>query len=973
MKFEIKQLKIIFTLYVLVCSVYIGKSQDIQRDTIFAKQLLIKVDSLTEEGKYKESNTLALQTVSILQKAEKWTLWFKAHKAIFYNFYYAKDTNSCIPIIKKGIAQLPDSEVKIHGEMQFILGFCYNATGRIFDSLDAYKQNLKNSKKAKDTLMINLAYGNISQIYTQLGEYQKVIPYLKGGIEYGKSINDSIIVWKNLKALGDAYLFLKNLKKAQETYKSAQKIIDNKDGTFELYEAEILYKLEEYEKALVTAKKTLLITEKCKKEASKNQQYCITNFNTVSILLGDIYAKLGKHKKALDLYKQSINHIKEEGNLREIGKVQLSIGDTYKALKKYDKALANHQKALQTFIPDFTENDPSINPSQELWTLEIWLMEIFKSKGDCYIEMYHDFKNEAWLHKAIENYNLAITFGEKIRLNYTETNSKLLLGSHTNTFYKDLIKAKLILHKRTKDDTYIAEAFQIAQRANAFVLRELVNEQAALKAAGIPMDKIDLFQNHRKQIATLDEKIEYSENKDSLQNVLVTKKEAFQELKDLIAINYPKFTKLRNDLEGISVKEVQHNLNSNTLFLKYFFGKESIYVFSISKEKFFIDQIKLPENFQELIDTYRQSLSDIVYINNNLNLAEKQYLQTAFELYKTILEKPLSHYRNNTKIQQLTVIPDGVLHTIPFQTLLTNKSDSWIRLDNAIVKKYAVSYHYFSKMLVQSPEELRRTNKFTSFGLELDETTLEYLQTVTKDSLHNNLTAENLRNGLFSKLSFSDDEALQLATLMHGKSWTNEQATKTNFIENATNSTSIHLATHALVNTQNPNISALIFTKTTDNNSNLLSLNEIYNHNFNSSMITLSACNTGFGKYQKGEGLQSLARAFNFSNVPSVTATLWSIPDASSASIMKLYYTNLKQGMSKSVALQKAQLEYLQNDEISSPASRLPFYWAAWTHIGMDEAITFQPENNYINYFTIAFICILVFAVVLWFKKTRQS
>ena len=86
---------------------------------------------------------------------------------------------------------------------------------------------------------------------------------------------------------------------------------------------------------------------------------------------------------------------------------------------------------------------------------------------------------------------------------------------------------------------------------------------------------------------------------------------------------------------------------------------------------------------------------------------------------------------------------------------------------------------------------------------------------------------------------------------------------------------------------------------------------------------------------------------------------------------MELYYSYLKKGFSKSTALQKAQLEYLQNDDISSPASRLPFYWAAWTHIGNDEVLSFPTNKNYGIYFLVAML-LAVIIIAFRFKMNRH-
>jgi len=99
-------------------------------------------------------------------------------------------------------------------------------------------------------------------------------------------------------------------------------------------------------------------------------------------------------------------------------------------------------------------------------------------------------------------------------------------------------------------------------------------------------------------------------------------------------------------------------------------------------------------------------------------------------------------------------------------------------------------------------------------------------------------------------------------------------------------------------------------------------------------MVVLSACNTAFGKLQEGEGPMTLARAFHYAGIPSVVASLWSIPDNSTATIMELFYQELNKGLDKDVALQQAKLAYLQNDDISSPATRMPVHWAPTVVIG---------------------------------------
>ncbi|MBC8757461.1 CHAT domain-containing protein [Kordia sp. YSTF-M3] len=965
----------LLSLLMICFAVHFTTAQTLQNDSILGAQLLKKADSLAEKNNYTAATKTALQAAAIFQKVNDWNQWYEAYKAIFYNGYDSRDHETSIDLIQKGIEKLPETEILAHGKTYYLLGILTIATGNIPDALLHYEQSIAYLEKANDIEWLGIVIGNISQVYTREGDYSKAQDYLKIAITHSESAKDSLAIWKNTKALGSAYFYAGDLNNAKKTYTKAQQLKDLKDGTFELYEAEIQFELENYELALKSVNKALKSANTCETDTNE-QPYlyrCKEVFANASIFLGEIYLKLGQAEKALRQFQKSIPYIEASNNKRAIGKLHIQIGDAQKMLKQYDNALRTYQKTLHTFIPDFTDTNPHKNPAKNLWTLEIWLMEIFKNKGDCFYAKYEESNNEKWLYLAEENYELAANFTENVRLNFTETDSKLTLGFYTNSFYEELIKTKLTLFELTKEKQYQAQAFLIAQRANAFVLRGLLNEKQALKAAGIPKNIIALFEKYVKEINTLKKKIQDSLAPDSLQNSLITAKETFQNLKKEISKKNPKFDVLRNDLKGVTVEELQTKIASNTLFIKYFLGKETLYIFSISQEDFQLNAVSLPKDFQNLVFDYRQSVSNISFINTSPDIAEKQYLQTAHSLYNILLSKPLLHHDANAVITELTIIPDGILNTIPFQVLLRKKSDSWTNIDNTVIKDYAIGHHYFCKMVLNATEKQNVKDNFISFGLELDQQTLSDAQTDTENSINNTLASNSLRSNIGSKLTFSDDEALKLAKLMNGKSWINEKATKSNFIKNATNATGIHLATHALLNTKNPNVSALVFTKTNDTLSNLLRLDEIYNHNFNSNMITLSACNTGFGKHQKGEGLQSLARAFNFSKIPSVTATLWSIPDASSAKIMELYYSYLKEGHSKSIALQKAQLEYVENDDISSPASRLPFYWSAWTHIGTNDAIEFKQQNNhaYLLFFFLSHIIFIDW--IFWFRNYTKA
>jgi CHAT domain-containing protein len=94
-------------------------------------------------------------------------------------------------------------------------------------------------------------------------------------------------------------------------------------------------------------------------------------------------------------------------------------------------------------------------------------------------------------------------------------------------------------------------------------------------------------------------------------------------------------------------------------------------------------------------------------------------------------------------------------------------------------------------------------------------------------------------------------------------------------------------------------------------------------------LVVLSACETGLGEVQQGEGVYGLRRALVLAGAQSQLVSLWKVADAQTQALMVDYYQRLLKGEGRSGALREAQKVM-----IASPATQHPYYWAAFVPIG---------------------------------------
>jgi CHAT domain-containing protein len=215
------------------------------------------------------------------------------------------------------------------------------------------------------------------------------------------------------------------------------------------------------------------------------------------------------------------------------------------------------------------------------------------------------------------------------------------------------------------------------------------------------------------------------------------------------------------------------------------------------------------------------------------------------------------------------------------------------------------------------------------------------------------------------------EEAENITSIFGGKSITGNRATETTFKKNASENKILHLAMHTIIDNEFPMYSKLVFSATKDTTDDgFLNTYELYNLDLKTPLLVLSACNTGYGKLMKGEGIISLARGFIYAGCPSMVITLWSVADRSSSDLMQLFYRNLNQKQNIDKSLQNAKIKYIQN---SDQRMSHPYYWAGYIQTGKTiPVIKTKTHKLYVWPVAISIVIICFMGLVYFRKKSRN-
>jgi CHAT domain-containing protein len=286
-------------------------------------------------------------------------------------------------------------------------------------------------------------------------------------------------------------------------------------------------------------------------------------------------------------------------------------------------------------------------------------------------------------------------------------------------------------------------------------------------------------------------------------------------------------------------------------------------------------------------------------------------------------------------IDNLIIVPDGVLYALPFEALVYPQETDRKR-GEFLIEHCRVSYAPSASsllFLMRRQEKRGHQKDLGAFGGP------DY-RAFGKNGDSDRKSARDILNHLYSETGFD------LSPLPQGKKevksvagffaedrrevFTGKEVTEGRIKKIAPAEFRIlHFACHALLDERFPWRSALLFSPEEEGGGDgFLQVREIYNLQLNADLVVLSGCQTGRGSVSRGEGLLGLPRIFFYTGARSVVSTLWPIEDRSAANMMRSFYGRLRRGESAADALRYAKRRMIKKG-ISHP-----FYWAPYVLYG---------------------------------------
>lgn len=846
-----------------------------------------------------------------------------------------------------------DMRIKLFGENSMDAAISYQNIGAVYRyqyrndlALDYMIKSLEIKRKKLGEIHWQIASSlfGIGNISMSLRKYNEALEYFQKSYRVlkesaGDKNPNMIFVYS---AIGRVSTYLENFEEAEKNLDKALALAHElfSETHYMALEALMQYSnlylaTNEYDKARYYIRQRIALGEK---QRGVDHQ----TLAPIYFAMGRLYEKLAVVDSAVYWYERSIRvRLKEiENNKIGISGVYDGLANVYVANQEFDKAFINYQKAINSGSYQFESDDIRKYPAIPDVMSPAGMTGILSNKAYALENVGTLTGDTSYYHQSLN----ALLYSDSL-INHTRKtifryNDQIVMGNYAIEIYKIAVRVCSRLYELTQDDHYQQMAFYFLESSKSNALNLGLSRLSAKNLTYIPEELTSLERNLKSEISDLTNFINQEEAKKEDNPEIATKLDELftannrlDSVTNLLERSYPKYHDLKYNQSQLSLSEIQDQLDPDQAIIAYFVEDSSLFAFVITKEEYALFDSPKPATLD----------SQIVELNRALNLKSKQNTRAenlkdisrlAAGLGSELLQRPLEFIQKRATVDQLIIIPDGKLSYLPFEILIPEGSNAEyqsFKEPNYLIKAYTIRYGYSARsMFAQPVREKGFQEGFVGYAPSYSDLTGNPSAIASLGRFRDEVIS----------LAWNQEEVQGISAQTQGVFRLDEEATEAKFKAELNDYSVVHLAMHALVDDQEPMNSKLVFQTSSDSiDDGYLHAYELFNMEINPELVVLSACNTGYGKLEKGEGVMSLAYGFAYAGCPSIVMSQWLVNDYTTKEIMLSFYKYLEDGFSKDEALRQAKLDFLSN---ADPEMAHPGYWAPFVLIGDNEPLSLR-------------------------------
>jgi CHAT domain-containing protein/Tfp pilus assembly protein PilF len=826
------------------------------------------------------------------------------------------------------------------------LGNFYKMKGNFLKSLDHYQKSvaLSNENKPRDAEQFPTFVNNYASILIELGQFENAAAYYTKSINYiinreGPSSPKLIDAYLNL---GGCYLHEKNIEGLEHLLLQTLNVLTENFTPNDIHYA-TYYRLNgnlragqnKYDEAFELFTKAHSIFSE---NLSENSIDAILTLQNIS----DIEIKRNNYRQAINSLRKSAQILIQQFGIDNplVLSAFNSIGFCHLSLLEIDSSITYFHRSINSNI--VKANLTPVLKSADRIIDKTAMVESYYYLSKCYQKKFRMSGHVDDLLVAAKFVDLGNDLIESTRRGFESATDQIAFNEKVGIFFEQAVEVYFQLYQKSPDKKFLNAAFMNFELAKAQSLEQSLKKLKLSTFAGVSLSLIEKETALTDRIRQLNNQLvqQLSHGDNSNQDLLNEYNTDYQEarenytrLTDSIKENLPNYYQFKYEKNLVSVDDIQKEIirgNKDIALIEFLYGDSSMYCQVVMPGKSELLKFGNPESIR----------NHIVALRNQVKYKmESEMYSNAFELYRELFYPVDSLFRaEHLNITHLIIVPDNILNYLPFEILVTNPVKPKEK-PHFLLSDYGISYAYSSTLLWQKSTDVslaaKPNHSFVGFAPlfltaqsngNTDKT--EVTRDENSDAYFQSFQPLKRNVEEVSQISRSFKKQKDKNLVLEG----NDASASYLFKQNMAEFSYIHFATHGFVDMDKPQNSGIAFTRNSGSRNpadGILFTSDVYKLRLKAELVCISSCESGLGKFYKGEGIVGLSRAFLYAGARNLTVSLWKVDDLATSQLMIQYYKEIEKGNALSQALTQAKRKMLASSQFHHP-----YYWASFILIG---------------------------------------